>query len=403
MDHAARHGTADAIRICRLEKSNIDATHSLCAIKPLVQNCESRPCPTVDIIYDAATFEVGKRAVAQMKRNMGASDPAAQYEVFDAASARKEFLVDGDDVVGAIKYPAGSISAYKFGIGILKMGLEKGLNLQTYTPVTGVEPLDEKGREVNGESEYSYQLNQPTRWMVHTDRGSIRTPNLIVAANGYSAHLLPELLGNVVPYRGQIIAQTPGSTLRSLKPRGLPTTYSFIYGNGYEYMIQRPQLDAVPEDCKGDIVIGGGIGKLPDDGVEEFGNTDDSTMNSKNSPYLRKTNETFFGSNWGPPEEAPVKKEWSGIMGATKDGAPFVGELPGAEGLWVSAGFNGQGMVLCFKCAEALVEMMFGAKVETGQKLDWFPRSFLVTKMRLDKGTFQGRKGFRAVEDNANV
>jgi glycine/D-amino acid oxidase-like deaminating enzyme len=80
-------------------------------------------------------------------------------------------------------------------------------------------------------------------------------------------------------------------------------------------------------------------------------------------------------------------QEWTGIMGATADGRPFIGEVPGKKGMWISAGFNGHGMVLCLKSAEALVTMM-----ETGGETpEWFPESFLITDERLKKCRFSGR------------
>jgi glycine/D-amino acid oxidase-like deaminating enzyme len=72
-------------------------------------------------------------------------------------------------------------------------------------------------------------------------------------------------------------------------------------------------------------------------------------------------------------------------MGATADGRPFVGEVPSKKGMWISAGFNGHGMVLCLKSAEALVKIM------GGEKPDWFPASFLITEERLEKCSFSGR------------
>jgi hypothetical protein len=57
--------------------------------------------------------------------------------------------------------------------------------------------------------------------------------------------------------------------------------------------------------------------------------------------------------------------------------------------MWISAGFNGHGMVLCLKSAEALVKMM-GAGHKS-KAPDWFPESFLLTQDRLAKCRFQGR------------
>jgi glycine/D-amino acid oxidase-like deaminating enzyme len=67
-------------------------------------------------------------------------------------------------------------------------------------------------------------------------------------------------------------------------------------------------------------------------------------------------------------------------MGATADGRPFVGEIPGLKGVWVSAGFNGHGMVLCLKSAEALVSMLLD-----GERPEWFPESFLISEKRLER------------------
>lgn len=33
---------------------------------------------------------------------------------------------------------------------------------------------------------------------------------------------------------------------------------------------------------------------------------------------------------------------WSGIIGLSKDGVPFVGEIPGKRGQWICAGHHGQ-------------------------------------------------------------
>ena len=73
-------------------------------------------------------------------------------------------------------------------------------------------------------------------------------------------------------------------------------------------------------------------------------------------------------------------------MGATADGRPFVGQVPGKKGMWISAGFNGHGMVLCLKSAEAMVTM-----IKTNETPEWFPGSFLITAQRLEKCSFSGR------------
>jgi len=138
--------------------------------------------------------------------------------------------------------------------------------------------------------------------------------------------------------------------------------------------------------------MGGGLGTLPADGAEEFGLTDDGSVHSVLSGYLNKCTERYFGANWGEDDgRGLVEKEWTGIMGTSADGLPYVGEVDGMQGIWICASFNGHGMVMCLKCAEAVVGMMVG----DGAWKEWFPKCCVLTKERL--GTkFEGRLGMRA-------
>jgi len=377
--HASSHSPEEASKIAHLELSNINATHSFASTHCIP--CESRPCSTVDIIHDQRTFDSGVSAISLMKQQMGEEDEAARYEIFDKEYAAREFLAPGEDVVGAFKYAAGSINAFKFTRGVLNLCLDRGLNLQTFTPVESISK--------------SFLNNEggPT-WSCKTPRGEIRTLNLILATNAYTAHLLSQMQGKVVPLRGQVTAHRPGARLKEIYPKSLPTTYSFIYADGYDYMIPRPHIPSVPVPLAGDIIIGGGLGQLPNEGLSEYGETDDSVLNPENSKYLRDSTKRYFGENWGDDNEGErVRMEWTGIMGITGDGVPYVGAVPGMEGVWVSAGFNGHGMVLCLKCAEALTHMVFS---DAQREFEWFPESYRITNTRLEKTVFEGRKNMKA-------
>jgi glycine/D-amino acid oxidase-like deaminating enzyme len=319
-----------------------------------------------------------------MRKVMGADDPAAEYEILDGEENKNEintrFLTPGEDVkvAGAVVYQAGSISAYRFTIEVLKRCVDMGLDLHTNTPVTSIQ-------------------QDSQQWTINTDRGNVSARSVILATNAHTAHLLPQFQGKIVPLRGQITAQARGPKLAKLKPCGPDHTYSFVYPSGYEYMIPRPFMPSVPEANRGDFVIGGGLGTLDNEGLSEYGNTDDTVLNTQNSVYLKDTLVRYFGSNWGSDDPSfRVKSEWTGIMGITGDGLPYVGEVPGRGGLWVSAGFNGHGMVMCLKSAEALVHMMFCDKrcCDKGE-MDWFPSSFGITEERLNEVKFEGRKGMR--------
>lgn len=277
-------------------------------------------------------------------------------------------------VQGGVGYFAGSLSAYKFGVGVLRLCVERGLNLQTGTPVTGL------GR-VSASAAAAAVVNG--RWEVRTERGVVRAGRVVLATNGYTAAVWPRFQGVVVPLRGQITAHRPG---RGMPAGGcLDRTYSFIYERGYEYMISQPEGSRFP----GDIIMGGGLARAQEEGLMEFGTTDDGAVNEEISDYLRETTGRYFGSDWGDDHpEGRVRSEWTGIMGFSPDGSPFVGEVPGESGLWASCGFQGHGMVLCWECARALVEMMEG---RDGEELrDWFPDIFRITEERMAQ-RFRGR------------
>ena len=147
----------------------------------------------------------------------------------------------------------------------------------------------------------------------------------------------------------------------------------------------------------GDIVIGGGLTKAAEEGLYEYGTTDDATTDPVIIDYLKATTAVYFGNNWGDDDPAGrIRQEWSGIMGYSADGFPLVGPVPQEEGLYVAASFQGNGMVLCYLCAEAVTEMLFGVD---DRALDaWFPNAFRIRKERFGH-TFQGRLHVKAAQE----
>jgi glycine/D-amino acid oxidase-like deaminating enzyme len=385
MKHVQELGKAEALRIARLEYANIVETHRMA--KEMEIKCENDLCHTVDVIYDKATFERGKTAIEALGADATEEEKKegnmAWYHVHEneddvqekfhiASTNGNHVLEHKEEVAGLFEYQAGRIHAYRFTTGVLNKCTKQGLVLCTNTPVHSILP-----------SSQSSNTTDPS-WDIFTQYNTITARNVVLATNGYTPYLLKSLQGAIVPMRGQITAQRPGSGNKLACP--LPTTYSFIYRTGYEYMIPRPLADGSQH-----IIIGGGLNRLPEAGASEYGTVDDSQLNPEVSTYLHGSLEGYFGAeNWGANTEAAgserIVQEWTGIMGATADGRPFVGEVPGSKGMWISAGFNGHGMVLCLKAAEALVEMIQGRG-----RPEWFPESFGITEERVRKARFEGR------------
>ncbi|KAH9882218.1 hypothetical protein J1614_001390 [Plenodomus biglobosus] len=387
MQHVQELGEAEALKIARLEYENIVQTHGLA--EELGIECESRLCDTVDVVYDEETFEMGKVAIQALRASADDKEKErgrmAWYEIYErgdeevkkcyvATENTNTTVKNSESIAGIFRYAAGRVHAYRFTTGILQHCVKRGLQLCTNTPVHAMKP-----------SPQSTSTTSPIQWAISTQHSTITSATVILATNAYTPYLLPDLQGAIVPMRGQITAQQPGTA--TLLPTPLQTTYSFIYKSGYDYMIPRPLPTGTQH-----LIIGGGLGRLPHVGTSEYGTVDDTALNPRLSSYLRASLPGFFGAhNWGEKSEAEenarVVHEWTGIMGATLDGRPFVGEVPGKKGMWVSAGFNGHGMVLCLKVAEALVRMLGGEGVP-----GWFPESFLVARERGGRGVFAGRR-----------
>lgn len=376
-DNVRLVGEDDAIKIARLEYNCMVAVHDF--IKEQRIPCDNRRLDTVDVFYNQVQWNRAQQSVALMRKLMGDSDPAAKYQFWSPEETASKFLAQG--ALGSLSYEAGSLSAYRFTIGVLKLALDKGLNLQTNTAVTSI-------HKINGDGE-------STRWLVRTTRGNITSRTLILATNGYTAHLYPQLQGTIVPFRGIITAQRPGN---KLPQTGLPTTFSYIYEKGYEYMITRP----AGSKHEGDFVIGGGLTKTDDDGAGEYGQTDDTVLNDDIVKYLTECTTTYFGpENWGSDhKEGRIRHAWSGIMGYSADGYPLVGPMPDEGGLFIDASFQGHGMVLCFLCAKAVTAMILGKEAEAKLQ-DWFPNCYRVSQRRIGL-RFRGRLHSQAVELTPN-
>ncbi|EEB96854.1 hypothetical protein MPER_03934, partial [Moniliophthora perniciosa FA553] len=96
----------------------------------------------------------------------------------------------------------------------------------------------------------------------------------------------------------------------------------------------------------------------------------------------------FLGSLYddGQEDQRSVEHEWTGIMGYTKTGDPFVGPVVDPnpvpmkeyEGQYLAAGYNGHGMPRAFGCAELIASMLLAdMQGKKWIKPDWVPERWL--------------------------
>jgi glycine/D-amino acid oxidase-like deaminating enzyme len=205
-------------------------------------------------------------------------------------------------------------------------------------------------------------------------------------------------------------AQRPGKYFPDLDGS---RSWCLINRRGYEYITQRPgKVDSV--DGQGaEIMAGGAMVQSGRKGLDEFGVASDAETNYLSGCHLGGVLPMGFGfENWG--EDAPggrVKNLWSGSLGLTADMMPFVGRLEPAltgrspvktalpedvthPGEWISAGYNGEGMVNAWGCGVALGLMVVGREGIDASKIagrpdgaldSWFPKEYICTKERVGR------------------
>ncbi|KAI0686323.1 FAD dependent oxidoreductase [Cytidiella melzeri] len=182
------------------------------------------------------------------------------------------------------------------------------LMLHTRTPVTSISRItDSIGSR---------------KWALHTPRGDVNCSAVLHATNGYAAHLLPFMHGEVIPTRGQVI------TVRANTPLPFGTGKEGFVGNdGFEYWFPRRKAKQGDNEL---VVLGGGR-EAAKDGKFEFYEIDDSAVNTTVGQVIRDFLPAVFPGRFDKGSEPEM--EWTGIMGFTRTGEPFVSAIATASPL----------------------------------------------------------------------
>jgi glycine/D-amino acid oxidase-like deaminating enzyme len=160
----------------------------------------------------------------------------------------------------------------------------------------------------------------------------LEADHVVLATDGYTQGLLPELDAIVMPTRGQVLVTEPLERLLFACPH--------YARHGYDYWQQTPE---------GRLVVGGFRDKALDH---------EHTAEEEVTPLIQGHLERFVTELLG---EAPkITHRWAGIFGATKDRLPLVGAVPGHDNVWVSCGYSGHGNVLGLACGELVAGAILG-------------------------------------------
>jgi gamma-glutamylputrescine oxidase len=159
--------------------------------------------------------------------------------------------------------------------------------------------------------------------------------HIVIATDGYTHGLVPELDAAVTPTRGQVVVTEPLG--RQLFP------CPHYARHGYDYWQQLPD---------GRLVVGGFRDKAADH---------EHTAEEELTPLIQGHLERFVGELMGEPPR--ITHRWAGIFGSTEDRLPLVGRLPDCDGVWVSAGYSGHGNVMGLACGELVARAILGEQL----------------------------------------
>jgi glycine/D-amino acid oxidase-like deaminating enzyme len=155
---------------------------------------------------------------------------------------------------------------------------------------------------------------------------------VVLATDGYTHGLVPELDAVVRPTRGQVL------TTEALAELLFPCPH-YARG-GWDYWQQLPDRR---------LVIGG----RRDAALErEYTGVEETTDEVQAS--IEELVEELLG------ERPAVTHRWAGLFGTSPDGLPLVGELPGRPGVWAAAGYSGHGNVLGLACGDLVARAILG-------------------------------------------
>ncbi|KII91508.1 hypothetical protein PLICRDRAFT_173346 [Plicaturopsis crispa FD-325 SS-3] len=338
-------GAEQAIKIIHNERDNLQV------MRELVQgiDCDAWFGTTFEVWAGEEALAAGTSSYAEFVADGG--DISDITMIRDSAEAARVTRVK--NALSAASLPAGSVFPFRLVHGILTALIARGLNLQTFTPAHSIKPSPLSTAE------------RPL-WDVVTPRGTITTPRVIHATNGFAATLLPQLHGFVEPWRGQCSAHIPPASFAGPKKLGhtmvVRTSLTEI-----EYLMQRP--------ADGTVIMGGA--RSVD---EKFNNNTDDTvvlegMTKHLTNYLPNALE-----GWVPKAvNEGMHQTWTGILGYTKDAVPLIGAVPGLPGQFSCVGFQGHGMARIATSARGAALVAAGRPwSETN-----LPECFEITKERL--------------------
>lgn len=343
------YGEDDALRISNMEQDCVNDVREF--VKSHNVSSDFTDVETASLYWTKDAFDTAVKNIEfqhALEKKRPNDVPDNKRTIMRGQEARDYW--QWPEIVGAVTFKAHTQNPYLTVCAMLEYSLDKGLNLQTNTMALNLKQL---GKTKSG-----------AKWEVKTNRGTVKSKNVVLATNGFTNALHPGIASTnfTMPVRNQVAAVTPATNDTDNKVFQRSNSLGDLH-SGNVYIAARPpgSKDA------GSVVIGGSTQMSP---TRERWISDDTSINDQIALVLHGAARTVYGyKNWG--ESTTVIQDWVGIVCETPDEFPLVGDVPAEDGLWAIVCMNGHGMAWAYRSAEALVDMM-----TTGKTPKWFPEQF---------------------------
>ncbi|RAO65216.1 uncharacterized protein BHQ10_001228 [Talaromyces amestolkiae] len=340
-----RAGIERAVEVAEFEVAHLNAIKSLVEKEKI--DCDFTLTRSIDVwCNEEAAIKAKKLYDALVSRNMN-----YMKDVFFVFGKDAEGISGVKGAKACASFTAATLWPYKLILHLTESILQTGLvNLQTNTPVTSITRTASGG------------------FIVTTPRGTTLARKVVYANNAYVSGLLPQYSQAIVPCKGLCthISVPEGTTPPLLNNSYIVREKDEVVS----YLIPR---------ADGSIVVGGANTKYRPFLEQWYNNVDDSILIEEVKDYF----DGYMQRNFRGWENtgARVDKVWTGVMGYSWDSNPHVGPVPGGDGQYILAGFNGHGMPVVFLSALGIAKMV---RDGIGFEDSGVPRLFQTSQERLD-------------------
>ena len=287
----------------------------------------------------AATLEAQREVIA-LAQELGAGDAVRQIGLIRLAVSEEEaeHVRDHAAALREDGFPGETIECADLPPALQRIGLVGCLTPHDCAlhPARWYRLLaaaaERAGARIYEGTRVSGPVAAPGEGPVITSNGLVKAASVVVAADGALPVLVPEYAGRVRSRRLHMVATAPVP----------PAIETMVYARwGFEYLQQR--LD-------GRILVGG---------FSDVDADDSYTDSDAGSPLIWERVERYLREDLGVQPE--ITHRWAGVVGYSDDSLPYVGEVPGRDGLYVSGGYSGVGNVPGFMCGRDIADAIAGS------------------------------------------